>query len=172
MVQSLEVISVNLWDILISLANLLILYLLMKKFLFKPVQNIIAKREDEISSRYLDAENARKEAEKSRSDWESQLSGAKSEADRVVKEAYENAKLREGKILDEAKSRADSIVKNAEVQAELEYKKASDKIKSEIVEVSGRLTEKILEREINEKDHHNLIDSFIEKIGDGNDRNQ
>jgi len=49
--QTLEVISVNLWQILISLLNLLILFLLFKKFLFKPVNNMLAKRQSEIDAR-------------------------------------------------------------------------------------------------------------------------
>ena len=48
MIQSLDVISVNLWDILISLANLLILFILVKKFLFKPVKKVLEKRQSEI----------------------------------------------------------------------------------------------------------------------------
>ena len=48
-------------------------------------------------------------------------------------------------------------------------KKAEEQIKREIVEVSGALTEKMLEREINAEDHRNLIDSFLEKVGEEND---
>ena len=57
-------------------------------------------------------------------------------------------------------------MKQAETQAQLEMKKAEDGIKREIVEVSTALANKLLEREINADDHRNLIDSFIEKIGD------
>ena len=60
-------------------------------------------------------------------------------------------------------------MRTAQTEAELELKKAADGIKREIVEVSGALTEKMLEREINTDDHRSLIESFIEKIGDGND---
>ena len=41
--QSLEVISVNIWHILISLCNLLILFLIVKRFLFKPVKKALEK---------------------------------------------------------------------------------------------------------------------------------
>ena len=60
--QSLDVISVNLWQILISLANLLILFLIIKKFLYAPVKNILAKRESEIENRYSEAGKAIEEA--------------------------------------------------------------------------------------------------------------
>ena len=46
--QSLDIISINLWQILISLANLLIIFLIFKKLLFKPVQNILAARQQQV----------------------------------------------------------------------------------------------------------------------------
>ena len=172
MVQSLDVISVNLWQILISLANLLILFLLIKKFLFKPIKNVLAKREGEIEEKYSAAGKAEQEADESKKKWEEQLRGAKDEADAILASATENAKYRGDKIVEEAKANADSIMRRAETEAELEYKKAADKIKHEIVEVSGTLAEKMLGREIDANDHRALIDSFIEKIGDSDDGNR
>ena len=60
--QSLDVISINIWNVLISLGNLGLLYWLMKKFLYAPVRNMIAKREAEIESRYDAAAEAEKSA--------------------------------------------------------------------------------------------------------------
>lgn len=172
MLQSLDVISVNIWQILISLANLLILFLMIKKFLYKPVKNVMAKRQSEIDERYSAADVAEQEAENSKKLWEEKLSGAKAEADSIISDATDNAKYREEKILAEANQKAEGIVRRAQTEAELEMKKAADGIKREIVEVSGALTEKMIGREINTDDHRSLIDSFIEKIGDEDDGNQ
>ncbi len=167
--QTLDVISVNLWQILISLANLALLFLILKKFLYKPVTKMLEKREKELSDRYAAAEQAEAQAEENRKGWERKLSEADARASAVLEEAHDNAKKRGDKLIAEAKERADGIVRAAKSEAELERKKAADGIKREIVEVSGALTEKMLEREINTEDHRALIDSFIEKIGDGND---
>ena len=169
MIQSLDVISVNLWQILISLANLLILFTLVKKFLFGPVKNVMAKRQAEIDEKYTAAYEAADAAAQDKKEWEEKLQGAAAEAQGILSSASENAKHRGEKILSEAKERAEGILRQAEAEAQLERKKAIDGIKREIVEVSGALTEKMLEREINTKDHRNLIDSFIEKIGDSDD---
>lgn len=166
MIQSLEVISVNLWNIIISLANLLILYAIIKKFLFKPVKNVMSKRQAEIDERYSSANEAEKAAYESKSEWEARLGRATQEASDILSQATDNAKLRSDKIIDEARNRAETIIRQAESEADLEYKKAADKIKHEIVEVSGDIAEKILGREVNTEDHRNLIDSFIENIGD------
>ena len=172
MLQSLEVISVNLWDTLVSLANLVILFWLFKKFLFAPVKKIMEKRQSEVDARYLAAEQAQSEAEESKKNWSDKLQGANEEAAEILSSATDAAKNREEKIVAEAKSRAEGILRQAETEAELTVKKAADGIKREIVEVSGVLTEKMLEREINTEDHHNLIDSFLEKIGDSDGGNQ
>ena len=170
--QSLAVISVNFWQIIISLANLLILFLIVKKFLFKPVMAVLNQRESEIEGRYDAAGKAAKEADESKKEWEDRLKGAKDEADAILASATENARYRGDKIIEDAKERAEGIVRQAETEADLEYRKASDKIKQEIVEVSGTLAEKMLGREIDTKDHRALIDSFIEEIGDSNDGNK
>jgi F-type H+-transporting ATPase subunit b len=167
--QTLDVISVNIWQILISLINLVLLFLLVKKFLFGPVKKIMEKRDNEINERYISAKEAEDTAFESKKEWEEKLSGASKEADDILKNATEMAKYRGDALISEAKEKAESIIRMAQNEAELERKKATDGIKREIVEVSGKLAEKMLEREINNDDHRDLIDSFIEKIGDNND---
>ncbi len=167
--QTLDIISVNLWQMLISLLNLLILFLIIKKFLFKPVKQVMAQRQQEIDDRYAAAEQAERQAEDSRVRWEETLSHADEQANTILQDATDHAKHRGDQMIAEAKERAESIVRVAQSEAELERKKATEGIKREIVEVSGALAEKMLEREINKDDHRVLIDSFIEEIGDGND---
>lgn len=167
--ESLAVISVNIWQILISLANLLILFLIIKKLLFKPVKRVLAKRQETLDESYRAAEEANTEAQKKRDELDEKLSDAQNRADEILKDATDNAKYRGEKIVEEAQERADTIIRVAQNEAELERKKASDSIKREIVNVSSALTEKMLEREINTEDHRALIDSFIEDIGDDNE---
>ena len=164
--QSLEVISVNLWQILISLLNLLILFLLFKKFLFKPVNKMLAKRQSEIDSKYEAADSAKRAAEEDKLLWDEKIGTVKAETDEMIKKAQDSAKRQGETIVTKAKEQADGIIRQAETQAQLEMKKAEEDIKKEIVEVSTALANKLLEREINVNDHRDLINSFIEKIGD------
>lgn len=167
--QTLDVISVNIWQILISLVNLFLIFIIIKKFLFKPVKKVLDKRQAELDEQYSAAAKAQAEADENRDLWETRLSAANTEADEIIKKAADNARSREDKMIADAKDRADSIIRSAQTEAELERRKAAEGIKREIVEVSGALTEKMLEREINTDDHRALIDSFINEIGDGNE---
>lgn len=167
--QTLDVISVNLWQILISLANLFLLFLIVKRFLFGPIKKVLEQRQKELDDRYAAAESAEYAAYESRDAFEKKLSTAEQEAEAILREATENARLRGDRIVSEARERADGMILAAQNEAELERRRATDEIKREIVSVSGALAEKMLEREINSEDHRSLIDSFIENIGDGND---
>ncbi len=164
--QSLDIISVNIWQILISLANLTLLFLIIKRFLFKPVKNMLSKRQAEIDERYGAADEAKRAAEEDRLFWDDKIGTIKAETDKMVEKAQNNAKRQSEAIISKAKEQADGIIRQAETQAQLEMKKAEEGIKREIVEVSTALANKLLEREINPEDHRGLIDSFIEKIGD------
>ena len=167
--QNLDIISVNLWQILISLANLTILFLLIKKFLYKPVIKMLDARRAEIDKDYSDAAVAKKDAEEKQAELTSRLSNAKVEAEGIVKEAADIAKSRGDKIVEEARATADGIVRQAEVEAELERKRVNETIKEQIVDVSTALAEKMLEREINTNDHNALINEFIDKLGEDDD---
>lgn len=164
--QTLEVISVNLWDILISLINLLIVFLILKKFLYQPVKKMLAAREAQIDESYTAAKNAELSALESKKSWDERMTKAQSTADEIIKTATANADRRGEAIVAEAKEKADFILRQAEADAELERKKAKNEIKYEIVNISAALAEKMLSREINEKDHEDLIDSFIDGIGE------
>lgn len=164
--QSLDVISVNIWQMLASLANLVLIFVLVKKFLYKPVKKMLAARTDAIQSDYDAAKEAKDKALADMAAYEEKLSGAKAEADNVIKAAVNTASEREKEIIAEAKIKADGIVRQAENDAELERKKAEDGIRKEIVEISSLLTEKMLEREVSDADHQHFIDSFIESIGE------
>lgn len=167
--QTLDVISVNIWQMLASLANLVLLFLMVKKFLYKPVKKMLETRHNAIQSDYDAAAQAKEKAVSDQKAYEEKLRGAKEESEKIIKTAVGIANDREKEILAEAKQKADGIVRQAENDAILERKKAEDGIKKEIVEVSSLLTEKLLEREVSADDHKRLIDSFIESIGDEND---
>ena len=167
--QTLDVISVNIWQILISLANLVILFLLVKKLFYRPVKKILKAREDEINLQYSSAKQAESEAMKSKQQYEEALSTAAAEADGIIKDAAEKAKRRSDTIIDDANEKAERILRQAEQDAALQRSKATDSIKREIVEVSSALSAKLIEREINPDDHKALIDSFIEEIGEDNE---
>lgn len=167
--QHAEIISINIWSIVISLANLVILFLILKKFLYKRVKKALAKRQETLENQYSQAEADRAAAAEERAHWEQKMETAEEEADRIIKEASGDADNRSRRIVAEARDKADDIVRQAELEAERELKKAEAEVKQEIIDVSAVLAGKMLSREVDPRDHKEMIDSFIDSIGEDNE---
>lgn len=165
-IQTLDVISVNIWQILISLANLLIIFIILKKLLWKPVQKVMKQRQDMVDKQFADAAEAQAKAEADKAQWAEKLSTADDEAAARIAAADETARRHGDRVIAEAKDKAQGIIRQAEAEAELERQKATASIRDEIADVSAQLAEKMLEREINADDHRAMIASFLDEVGD------
>ncbi len=162
--QYLDVISVNIWNVVISLCNLLLLTWIVKKFLFKRVQKVLAQRREAIDADYAQAQTAREQAEEDRLNYAAAMAAAQQTSDQIIADASRTAEYRSNEIIGEAREKAADIRRQAEEDAKLERKKAEADMRREIADVSAQLTGKLLEREITEKDHRALIDSFLQEI--------
>ena len=162
--QSLSIISVNIWQILISFANLAILTWIIKKFLFKPVKKVLDSRRETIDSAYARAETAEAEAEEHRKNYAAAMAAAKQTTDQMISDAAREAERRGSEIEGEARERAQEIRRQAELDAQQELRKAEDEMKHEIADISAKLTGKLLEREIQPEDHRELIDSCLQEL--------
>mgnify|MGYP001477331215 CR=1 FL=1 len=92
-------VSIGWWEILVTMCNTLITFLIIKKFLYKPVRKMLAARSEEVQSMYSNAEKAQSEAEQMRSEYTERLSKAKEEAAEIVGSATRRAAERSDEIL-------------------------------------------------------------------------
>ena len=160
------IISINIWHIVISLCNLLILFLMLKKFLYQPVKKVLADRQAAIDSRYDEADKAKSEALQSKAEWEERMAAADEEAEGIVSRAVESANRQSSAILSDTREKADRMMSRARAEADAERRKAEDDIRDRVADVSAAIAGKLLEREITADDHSDLIDSFISEIGE------
>ncbi|MBR5524040.1 MAG: F0F1 ATP synthase subunit B [Clostridia bacterium] len=166
MIQTLEIISVNLWQILISLANLLLIFLILKKLLWKPVKKVMDQRQAMVDDQFAAAAAAEEEANRDKAEWAARLATADAEADARIQSADETARRHGDRIVADARDKAQGILRQAETEAALERQKAEAGMKQEIAAVGAQLAEKMLEREINPEDHRAMIESFLDEMGD------
>lgn len=166
--QTLDIISVNIWQILVSLLNLVLLFLIVKKFLFKPVQKILAQRRAQIDEEYGKAEEAKLKAQADQEAWHEKMQQSDAEAENILKLASDEAAVRGNRIIGEAQAKADNVMRQAMLEIAAERRKAQDDMKKEIVDVSTALAGKLLDREITAKDHEDMINSFIDELGESN----
>ena len=161
---NLEIISLDIWHIIATIANLLILTLIIKKFLFKPVQKILAERQSQVDDIYKTAEDAAAQAESDKRLYSEKLEGARGEAESIVKAATQRADRLSDEIVADARQKAADTMKKAEDDIALEKKKAMNELKDEISSISVQIAENVVGREINEDDHRGMIDSFIDNL--------
>jgi len=134
------------FDIEVALANFvnfLIIFLLFKIFLFKPIQKIIDKRKEEINLSLQQANQA-----------QISLNSAKEESDQLIKEARQKANT----ILAEAKSHADEIASKSTEEGKNIVAQMKERAEKDIVQEKTAMKEEV------EKEMTNLVSSLAEKV--------
>ncbi len=164
--EFLAFVTIDVWTMLFTWGNLLILFFLMKKFLFKPVNNILQKRQDEVDTMYSEASKNSEEAKKMREEYTKKLTDSKNEAEEIIKTATRKAVFKEEEIISAAHGEANKIVERAKAQIENEKQSAFAELRSNVSELSVMIASKVLEKDIKESDHKAIIDKLIEDMGE------
>ena len=154
------------WTFLAQVCNLMIQLVIFKKLLLNPVKKVIAERKAKADSQIADAEKLRTEAEAMKAEYEQNLQNARTEANQIVAAAQKTAAARSEELLGEARAQAAALKQKAEADIAQERKKAVNEVKDEIGGMAMEIASKVLEREIKEADHQDLIDEFIKNVGE------
>ena len=154
------------WTFLAQICNLMIQLVIFKKFLLKPIKQVIADRKAKADSEIADAQKLRTEAEAMKAEYEQNLQNARTEANQIVAAAQKTATARSEEIVGEARAQAAALKQKAEADIAQERKKAVNEVKDEIGGIALEIASKVVEREISEKDHKDLIDEFIKNVGE------
>lgn len=155
------------WTVIFQICNLLLQLFLFKKFLYKPVMDILAKRQEATDQSLNEARKAKEDADNIKAEYEENMAKAKAEANELVATAQRTATARSEEIIRTAQAQAVELKNKAEADIAQERKKAVNEIKDEIGGIALEIASKVVEREIDAKDHKALIDDFIRNVGEG-----
>ena len=154
------------WTFVAQICNLMIQLVIFKKLLLNPVKKVIAERKAKADSQIADAQKLRTEAEAMKAEYEQNLQNARTEANQIVAAAQKTATARSEELLGEARAQAAALKQRAEADIAQERKKAVNEVKDEIGGMAMEIASKVVEREIREADHKDLIDEFIKNVGE------
>ena len=154
------------WTFVAQICNLMIQLVIFKKLLLNPVKKVIAERKAKADSQIADARKLRTEAEAMKAEYEQNLQNARTEANQIVAAAQKTATARSEELLGEARAQAAALKQKAEADIAQERKKAVNEVKDEIGGMAMEIASKVVEREIREADHKDLIDEFIKNVGE------
>lgn len=154
------------WTFIAQICNLFIQMYLIKRFLFKPINNILEKRKAMADAEIQNAVQAKEEAHAMKAEYEQNMQDAKNKANEILVSAQKTAAIQSEEMLKEATAQAAALKAQAESDIAQEKRKAVNEIKGEIGGMAMEIAGKVIEREICEEDHEKLIDEFISNVGD------
>ena len=162
-----EFLNINFFTALFTLVNTIILFAVLTKFLFGPVMKMIADRQQEIDDMYAAANEAKDSAQALEASYKQKLEVAAQTGEEMVLQAVLRGQTREEEILRQANDEADAIRRKAAADIALEKKKAINDAKDEIADMAMEIAGKVVGRSLNGEDQAQLVDSFIDRLGDG-----
>lgn len=151
---------------LFSLANAVIMFLIMKRFLFQPINAFMKSREEEINKQYEDAKSAEDAANTLKSEYEAKVAEARREGERIIKEHISKAERKAAEIMDHAGEEAKKYKEKAEREIADERIKATAELKSNFADLTILAASKVVGRELDAKGHKELISGVISEVGD------
>ena len=161
-----ELVGLVPWTFVAQICNLFIQMYLIKRFLFKPVNEMLEKRKALADAQIREAEKAKADADAIKTEYEQNMKEAKEKANEILTTAQRTAALQSEEVLKEAASQAAALKSKAESDIAQEKRKAVNEIKDEIGGMAVEIAGKVIEREISEEDHTKLIDEFIANVGE------
>ncbi len=152
-------------SMIITLVSVFILFLVLKKFLHKPVTNFIQKRQDDIETDIREAEILKQEAIDLKADYENRMEKAKLEGQEIIEGSRVRAAELEKTMLAEAKEEVEIVKERARKDIQREKEKAYEDVKKSAGEMAILIASKIMEKDINLENQNVLIDKFIDEVG-------
>lgn len=149
------------WNILFTLINLVIFYLLMKKFFFKPIIKTMDQRKEMLEKQFKDAEDVNTKALELKKEYEDKIQNAQQESERIISDAKESAKTEYGKILDKAENDAEKIKATAKKASDAERETIIRSAKEDIASLAMEAAEKIVGANVSDKTNSDIFDEFL-----------
>ena len=159
-------ISTIIGDFILIAGSFLLLIFLVKKYAWGNISSILNERAEKISSDIDGAEEARKKAEELASKREAELAGSRTEAKTIIENAKETAEKSRADILAEAKLEAGRLKEKANQEIAQNKAEALQSVKGDVADLTISLAEKILSKNLDSQAHKELIDQYIDQLGE------
>ncbi|MGM9660712.1 MAG: F0F1 ATP synthase subunit B [Faecousia sp.] len=161
-----SLVTVNPVTLIAQICNLFIQLLIVKIFFLDKIKAIIDQRREAADKQITEAENAKSEALAIKQTYEQNMLQAKAKADDLLLTAQRTANSRSEEIIAQAQQQAAQIKSKAAADIALEKKKALNEAKNEISDLAMAIAGKVVARELNAGDQADMIDRFIDELGD------
>ena len=157
------------WNFLFMLINLIIFFLLMKRFLFKPIMKVMDKRKEMIDNQFNDAENANNQALELKKQYEEKIENINEESESIISDASESAKAEYAKIIDKAEADAEKLKAVAKKQAETECENERRMAREDIANLAMEAAAKVIGANVSAETNSDIFNEFLNESSESNE---
>lgn len=154
------------WSLVWNIFNILVLFLLLRHFLFKPVTKMMESRTAEIENNLKDAEEKKESASALEAQYEKRLEEAHAEAAQIVEEAKHRGRREYDEILHSAGEDARKEADRTRTQLALEREQMLREAQGGVAELALAAAAKITEKELDEETDIKLVEAFLSQAGE------
>lgn len=160
------------WNVIFTIINVIVLYLVLRRFLIQPIRNIIEKRESLIQRSMEHATKERENADQLKKQYETLLQGAKKESKELIEEAKETASKEYESLVRQAKEDTNRIRQDATQKIKQEKEQAKKDLQSQIALLAISAATKLMTNTNSSELNNKLYEQFFQEAGglDGFDR--
>lgn len=153
--------TISFFNILATVINILVLYLIVQKFLMKPMQNILEKREKLIQSNFEEARSAEADAKQLKAQYEESLMSAHEESLAIIDKAKVSAQAEYDNIVAQADEKAQKIVAKAHADMAIEKEQALKEVRNEVGDLIAMAVGKVAANNVSEETDKRFIEQFL-----------
>jgi F-type H+-transporting ATPase subunit b len=160
-----EILGLSIWEFIFTIINFIVLLILLKKFLYKPILKMLDQRKASIDEALTAADNARMEVASTEENLRNEIANAKSQAEDIVFDAKKNAERVQADIIASASDEAKSIADEATEQIAKEKTEAIAQLRSEIADLAILATQKVLSEGLTKEQEKELLEKYVKEVG-------
>ena len=150
-------------DVIISLINITILFILLRLILWKHVIRFLSDRQARVRGEKNEAEERRLEAEALHSEYDKKIGELEEHGRDLMQKSRLKAKEESDRILKETQDKANEMINDAQARIADEKEQALEEAHQEITQIATEMAERILEREVSAQDNANVVDGFFKE---------
>jgi len=150
------------FDLILNILNIVILYVILRFLVYKPVKKMLAARTEKLEAEKAEARRTLEEAETVKAEYTALVSESEIKAADVIRQSEREANKRAEAIITEAQTEAKKIISGAEEKISAMKEEAYKDMRDEVVDLSVTIASKLIERNINTEDNKRIADTFFE----------
>lgn len=157
-------ITPSLWTFLITLINIGVLFLILRRVLFKKVTKFMESRSAKIQNAIFESEQSKKQAQTLVKQYEEKLANAEQEAQNIIAQARKCAQMESEKIIAAGREEASSAVANSRIQIEADRRAALVLFRSEAAALVVQAASNLVQRDFRSEDNSRFAAALMQEL--------